>query len=77
MITGAGTGLGAATATLFAREGAAVTLVGRREKKLKEVAADIDADGGRALVVPGDVAQPDTAILPPRSRSQRSAASTS
>jgi NAD(P)-dependent dehydrogenase (short-subunit alcohol dehydrogenase family) len=62
VITGAGTGLGAATATLFAREGAAVTLVGRREEKLKEVAADIDADGGRALVVPGDVAQPDTAI---------------
>jgi NAD(P)-dependent dehydrogenase (short-subunit alcohol dehydrogenase family) len=62
VITGAGTGLGAATATLFAREGAAVTLVGRREEKLKEVAAEIDADGGRALVVPGDVAQPDTAI---------------
>jgi len=62
VITGAGTGLGAATATLFAREGAAVTLVGRREEKLKEVAADIDAAGGRALVVPGDVARPDTAI---------------
>jgi NAD(P)-dependent dehydrogenase (short-subunit alcohol dehydrogenase family) len=62
VITGAGTGLGAATATLFAREGAAVTLVGRREEKLKEVAADIDAAGGRTLVVPGDVAKPDTAI---------------
>ena len=62
VITGAGTGLGAATATLFAREGAAVTLVGRREEKLKEVAAEIDIDGGRALVVPGDVAKPDTAI---------------
>ena len=62
VITGAGTGLGAATATLFAREGAAVILVGRREEKLKEVAAEIDATGGRAMVVPGDVAQPDTAI---------------
>jgi NAD(P)-dependent dehydrogenase (short-subunit alcohol dehydrogenase family) len=62
VITGAGTGLGAATATLFANEGAAVTLVGRREEKLKEVAAVIDGDGGQALVVPGDVAQPDTAI---------------
>jgi NAD(P)-dependent dehydrogenase (short-subunit alcohol dehydrogenase family) len=62
VITGAGTGLGAATATLFASEGAAVTLVGRREQKLKEVAAVIDADGGQALVIPGDVAQPDTAI---------------
>lgn len=59
VITGAGTGLGAATAKLFAGEGAAVTLVGRRTEKLREVAAGID--GGRALVVPGDVAEPETA----------------
>jgi NAD(P)-dependent dehydrogenase (short-subunit alcohol dehydrogenase family) len=62
VITGAGTGLGAATATLFAREGAAVTLVGRRAAKLKEVAAVIESEGGRALVSPGDVAEPVTAI---------------
>jgi len=61
VITGAGTGLGAATAALFARQGAAVTLVGRREAKLQEVAAVIGADGGRAVVVPGDVAKPETA----------------
>jgi NAD(P)-dependent dehydrogenase (short-subunit alcohol dehydrogenase family) len=61
VITGAGTGLGAATATLFASEGAAVTLVGRRDTKLKEVADRIVADGGRALVVAGDVAVPATA----------------
>jgi len=61
VITGAGTGLGAATAALFAREGAAVTLIGRREEKLKEVASVIEGIGGRALVVPGDVAHPETA----------------
>ena len=61
IITGAGTGLGAATATLFAQEGAAVTLVGRRRDKLEEVAALIERDGGSALVVPGDVALPETA----------------
>ncbi|TAM64543.1 MAG: SDR family oxidoreductase [Mycobacterium sp.] len=60
-MTGAGTGLGAATATLFAREGAAVTLVGRRSEKLEEVAAAIESEGGCALVLPGDVADPDTA----------------
>ena len=62
VITGAGTGLGAATAVLFAREGAAVTLVGRRVEKLEEVAAGIASEGGRALVVPGDVADPETAM---------------
>jgi NAD(P)-dependent dehydrogenase (short-subunit alcohol dehydrogenase family) len=61
VITGAGTGLGASTARLFAREGAAVTLNGRREDKLNEVAAAIAADGGRALVSAGDVAVPETA----------------
>lgn len=61
VITGAGTGLGAATARLFALEGAAVTLVGRRLGKLDEVATDIVRRGGRALAVAGDVALPETA----------------
>lgn len=61
VITGAGTGLGAATARLFVREGAAVTLVGRRAEKLAEVESAIAASGGRALSVPGDVSDPETA----------------
>lgn len=62
VITGAGTGLGAATARLFGQQGAAVVLVGRRPNKLDAVAEVIVSAGGRAVVVPGDVASPDTAI---------------
>ena len=62
VVTGAGTGLGAATAAVFAREGAAVTLVGRRSEKLETVAAAIRHQGGEALVVPGDVADISTSV---------------
>ncbi|MEV7289674.1 SDR family NAD(P)-dependent oxidoreductase [Streptomyces sp. NPDC093252] len=55
LVTGAGSGMGAATAVLLAERGAAVTLVGRRPEKLAEVARRIEDAGGRALAVPGDV----------------------
>ncbi len=55
IITGAGTGIGEATAVLFAREGARVGLIGRREAMLRAVAARIAAEGGEALVLPCDV----------------------
>jgi len=61
VITGAGTGLGAATALAFAAEGAVVTLVGRREEKLRETATAVAAIGGTAIVVAGDVALETTA----------------
>jgi NAD(P)-dependent dehydrogenase (short-subunit alcohol dehydrogenase family) len=38
LVTGAGTGIGAATARLLAESGAAVTVVGRRKEPLEEVA---------------------------------------
>ncbi|MEX0999684.1 MAG: SDR family NAD(P)-dependent oxidoreductase [Thermodesulfobacteriota bacterium] len=38
LITGGGTGVGKATALLFAKEGASVLITGRREQVLKEVA---------------------------------------
>ncbi|NUS01056.1 MAG: SDR family NAD(P)-dependent oxidoreductase, partial [Nonomuraea sp.] len=41
LITGAGTGIGAATARRFAAEGAAVMLTGRRPEPLAEVAAEL------------------------------------
>ncbi|MFE2042350.1 SDR family NAD(P)-dependent oxidoreductase [Streptomyces sp. NPDC059477] len=55
LVTGAGSGMGAATAILLAERGAAVTLMGRRAEKLEEVARRIKDAGGQALAVPGDV----------------------
>src|SRR5262249_34335610 len=55
-VTGAGTGIGRAAAIMFAREGAAVALVGRRRDKLDEVAAEIKAAGGTSAVEALDVA---------------------
>jgi len=59
LVTGAGSGMGRATAVLLARRGAAVTVVGRRENKLAETVAEIAAAGGKALAVPGDVSRPE------------------
>ncbi len=53
IVTGAGTGIGAATARRFLQEGAFVALNGRRDEKLRETAADFDA--ARVLIHPGDV----------------------
>ncbi|MFI1398755.1 SDR family NAD(P)-dependent oxidoreductase [Streptomyces sp. NPDC020681] len=55
MITGASSGIGEAAARLFAEEGAAVVLMARREERLRAVAEEITANGGRALAVAGDV----------------------
>src|SRR5207302_1324812 len=55
IVTGGGTGIGAAIATTFAREGAKVTITGRRKETLAEVADEIAASGGHALAMPGSV----------------------
>lgn len=49
IVTGAGTGIGRACAELFAAEGAAVVLAGRRAEPLKEAAEAIRSGGGRAV----------------------------
>lgn len=55
MITGASSGIGAAAARLFARQGAAVSVMARRTELLDRLVDDITAEGGRALAVGGDV----------------------
>ncbi|MGK4045015.1 SDR family oxidoreductase [Heyndrickxia oleronia] len=55
LVTGAGTGLGRATAIQFADEGAKVILTGRRKEKLDEVALIIEQAGGQSFVFPVDV----------------------
>ena len=56
LITGAGSGLGEAAAMALAEAGVAVALSGRRREKLDKVAGAIEAAGGKALVLQGDVA---------------------
>jgi NADP-dependent 3-hydroxy acid dehydrogenase YdfG len=55
LVTGAGSGIGAAIAEALGRAGARVVLVGRRPEPLGEVADRIVAAGGAASAVPGDV----------------------
>jgi len=54
-VTGAGSGMGRASALAAAQEGRPVALSGRRPEVLEEVAAQIRAGGGTALAVPLDV----------------------
>ena len=55
LVAGASKGIGAATAKAFAAAGAAVVLAARDAGRLEQVAAEIRADGGRALAVQADV----------------------
>src|SRR5690348_5765855 len=58
IVTGAGSGIGAATATALGAAGARPVLVGRRPGPLEEVAGKVAASGGDALCVPADLADP-------------------
>jgi NAD(P)-dependent dehydrogenase (short-subunit alcohol dehydrogenase family) len=62
IVTGAGTGIGKATSLRFGREGAALVLFGLRQTPLATVAQEIEAAGGRAIAVPGDVGQQQDVI---------------
>ncbi|MGH2410071.1 MAG: SDR family oxidoreductase, partial [Chloroflexota bacterium] len=61
LVTGAGSGIGRATALVLARAGLAVGLVGRRQEALEESAAHIHAavPGARVAVSAGDVSVPE------------------
>jgi NADP-dependent 3-hydroxy acid dehydrogenase YdfG len=55
LITGASSGIGAATALALAREGAKVAIAARRRDRLEALSGRISQDGGTALVVETDV----------------------
>ena len=58
-ISGSTSGIGEAAARLFAEEGAAVAIVGRREALADRIAGEIVDAGGRAIAAPCDVANPE------------------
>jgi 7-alpha-hydroxysteroid dehydrogenase len=55
IVTGAGRGIGAGIARTFADAGANLVLTARTKEQLDEVAVDVRAAGGEALVIPADV----------------------
>jgi NADP-dependent 3-hydroxy acid dehydrogenase YdfG len=61
VVTGASSGIGEATAKALARAGYSVALAARREDRIEQFADEISAGGGKALAVPTDVADPDSA----------------
>jgi Short-chain alcohol dehydrogenase of unknown specificity len=77
IVTGASSGIGRATALLFAREGARVVVTARRKEALDILVDEIVAAGGQACAVDGDVREERCTKRRSTPRSRASAASTS
>ncbi|HWA50164.1 MAG TPA: SDR family oxidoreductase [Dongiaceae bacterium] len=61
IVTGASSGIGRATARLFAREGAGIVVAARRQPELAALVGEIFAEGGSAIAMAGDVKDEDFA----------------
>jgi NADP-dependent 3-hydroxy acid dehydrogenase YdfG len=61
LVTGASSGIGAATAEALAQLGATVALAARRTERIEELAGKIRADGGKALALTVDITSEDDA----------------
>jgi citronellol/citronellal dehydrogenase len=66
IVTGGGTGIGAATARLLARYGADVVIASRTAEELEKTAAAVhDATGRRCVAVPTDVKEEEQVVRMP------------
>ncbi|XP_049878988.1 A-factor type gamma-butyrolactone 1'-reductase (1S-forming)-like [Pectinophora gossypiella] len=61
LVTGASSGIGAATAILFAKEGANVAIVGRNQTKLTKISEECEKHGKMPLVINADVSKDEEA----------------
>ena len=57
LITGAGSGIGKATALLFGKEGAKVAVLSRTESEVQQTAEEIRQAGGQAIAIKADISQ--------------------
>ncbi len=62
IITGASAGIGQACARALAREGAQLVLTARRKERLEKFKQEIEAAGGKAIIIAGDAREEETAI---------------
>jgi NAD(P)-dependent dehydrogenase (short-subunit alcohol dehydrogenase family) len=71
LVTGGGSGIGAAIAVRLAAQGAAVTVAGRRKEPLDEIVDRIAHRGGSAHAQPTDVRDPEQAELAVKATTER------
>jgi len=71
VVTGDGSGIGAAAARQLGASGARVVLVGRRAELLRRTAGELDRNGSQALCVPADLTAADSRGCPRTRRRRR------